>query len=177
MLTKQELRAEIRQQKKAYTPEQLNRQSGEIMQRFLSHRKVMEARNVLMYYSLPDEVNTHEALTELLKQGKRVFLPKVVDDEHMVVCSYRGESDLAEGPFHIKEPTGEQCVSPTDIDVVAVPGMSFDEQHHRLGRGKGYYDRFLALLPQTYKIGVCFDFQKRRMIPVDKHDIKMDEII
>ena len=55
--------------------------------------------------------------------------------------------------------------------------MSFDDQGHRLGRGKGYYDRFLAKIPSTYKIGICFPFQKFDIIPSDEHDIIMDEVI
>ena len=55
--------------------------------------------------------------------------------------------------------------------------MSFDLQNNRLGRGKGYYDRFLPLIPQAYKIGVCFDFQRMPGIPAGPHDMKVDEVI
>ena len=55
--------------------------------------------------------------------------------------------------------------------------MSFDPQGNRLGRGKGYYDRFLAQVPQAYKIGVCFDFQKVELVPTDENDIQMNEVI
>ena len=55
--------------------------------------------------------------------------------------------------------------------------MAFDHQGHRLGRGKGYYDRFLSQHPNIYKIGVCFDFQKRETIPAEDHDVRMEEII
>lgn len=58
-----------------------------------------------------------------------------------------------------------------------VPGMAFDADGNRLGRGKGYYDRFLALVPDAYKIGVCFPFQKFPAVPVDDNDVKMDIII
>ena len=55
--------------------------------------------------------------------------------------------------------------------------MSFDSEGHRLGRGRGYYDRFLAQVPQAYKIGVCFDFQRVEQVPVDDNDRVMDEVI
>ena len=58
-----------------------------------------------------------------------------------------------------------------------VPGMAFDRNNNRMGRGKGYYDRFLATIPQAYKIGVCFKFQLVDEIPTDALDIRMDEII
>jgi 5-formyltetrahydrofolate cyclo-ligase len=61
--------------------------------------------------------------------------------------------------------------------IILVPGIAFDPQGHRLGRGKGYYDRFLAAHPDIYKIGVCFDFQKVPEVPVDEFDIPVDEVV
>jgi 5-formyltetrahydrofolate cyclo-ligase len=62
--------------------------------------------------------------------------------------------------------------------VTIIPGMAFDVEGHRLGRGKGYYDRFLAKLsPTTYKIGLCFRWQFVDQVPTDEHDIPMDEVI
>ena len=78
--------------------------------------------------------------------------------------------------MHILEPTGELCDGAEHMDVAVIPGMAFDREGHRLGRGKGYYDRFLNRV-QTYKIGVCFDFQMMDQLPHDPHDVMMDEII
>lgn len=75
------------------------------------------------------------------------------------------------------EPTGELFTDYDLIDVAIVPGMAFDREGHRLGRGKGYYDRFLAQLPHIYKIGICFPFQLVDKVPADVHDILMDEVI
>ena len=63
------------------------------------------------------------------------------------------------------------------LDVVLIPGVAFDAAGHRLGRGRGYYDRFLAAYPYIYKIGVCFDFQKVAEVPTDEHDMLVDEVI
>ena len=75
------------------------------------------------------------------------------------------------------EPTGEVFTDYDAIDVAIIPGMAFDEAGHRLGRGKGYYDRFLARVPNLYKIGLCFSWQVVPHIPCDEHDIRMDRII
>jgi 5,10-methenyltetrahydrofolate synthetase len=83
---------------------------------------------------------------------------------------------LAEGAFHILEPIGEQFADYEKIDVALVPGMAFDAAGHRLGRGKGYYDRFLAAHPHLYKIGVCFPFQHVAEVPVNEYDVCMDEV-
>ena len=85
--------------------------------------------------------------------------------------------DLQGGFFDIMEPVGEPFERYEDIDLAVVPGMAFDSQNNRLGRGKGYYDRMLPRLTKAYKIGVCFDFQRLPGIPADEHDCKVDEVI
>ena len=62
-------------------------------------------------------------------------------------------------------------------DLIIVPGVAFDLEGHRLGFGAGYYDRFLKQIPQAYKIGICFNFQKVKAVPTEETDIKMDEVI
>ena len=81
------------------------------------------------------------------------------------------------GSFGIQEPTGELFTDYDTIDVAIIPGMAFDAEGHRLGRGKGYYDRFLSRVPHLYKIGLCFSWQLVDHVPYDEHDIKMDEVI
>jgi len=61
--------------------------------------------------------------------------------------------------------------------VILVPGLAFDSSGRRLGRGRGYYDRFLAAHPDIYKIGVCFDFQKVQEVPVDAYDVAVDVVV
>ena len=76
------------------------------------------------------------------------------------------------------EPTGRSFTDYASIDLAVIPGMAFDTSGNRLGRGKGYYDRFLSLLPPyIYKIGVCFDFQKFNEIPSEATDVTMDLIL
>jgi 5-formyltetrahydrofolate cyclo-ligase len=77
------------------------------------------------------------------------------------------------------EPVGEEMPADKVLDVVLVPGMAFDSEGNRLGRGKGYYDRFLKLLtnPRPKLIGVCFDFQKVDMVPTEPTDVKVDVVV
>lgn len=201
-MDKQELRKEIRNRKRQFTQGQLGELSLSAISKLRKHPKVMAAHTLLLYYSLPDEVNTHEWIDELVAEGKRVLLPVVVNDKDMVIREYTGKHDLAEGSFHIMEPVGKLFAEEDyqEIEVAIIPGMSFDDDGHRLGRGKGYYDRFLAKLRGTevdksgtevdksdtedknlgtevYKIGVCFGFQKLQEIPFESHDILMNEVI
>lgn len=177
MLSKKELRQEIRLQKRSRSLFQLASESAAITRRLLAHPKVKCAQCIMLYHALPDEVDTHDLIESLKAQGKTIVLPKVTGEETMELRLYQGESDLKEGSFHIMEPSGPQFDDIQSIDVVLVPGMSFDSENNRLGRGKGYYDRFLKQLPHIYKIGICYEFQKRQHIPVSENDVKMDEII
>ena len=191
-MDKQELRKEIRNRKRQFSQDQLGKLSLSAISKLRKHPKVMAAHTLLLYYSLPDEVNTHEWIDELVAEGKRVLLPVVVNDKDMVIREYTGKHDLAEGSFHIMEPIGKlfPVEKYPEIEVAIIPGMSFDDTGHRLGRGKGYYDRFLTKLrgmeenhcerkeadgTEVYKIGICFGFQKLQEIPFESHDILMDE--
>lgn len=132
---------------------------------------------VLLYASLPDEVPTLHTIASL---PCRCVLPCVVDDVHLQLRQYTGPSDLVvSGRFHIPEPTGPLFTDYASIDLAFIPGMAFDRQGHRLGRGKGYYDRLLAhpAFAHIPKVGVCYDFQLLPSIPVEAHDCLMDQLI
>lgn len=174
---KQQLRKDIRQRKQQYSLEQREVWSKEIEQQLLDHPRLQTARVVMLYYALPDEVDTRHLVDTLLKEGKTVVLPKCVDKEHIEPRQYTGPDDLAEGIYNLLEPVGKPYDALGDIELIIVPGMSFDSKGHRLGRGRGYYDRFLAQVPQAYKIGVCFDFQRVEQVPVDENDQVMDEVL
>jgi 5-formyltetrahydrofolate cyclo-ligase len=176
-MNKSELRHIIRECKRQYSSQELKSLSLHIIKRIEQHPKMLQANTVLLYYSLPDEVYTHSLIEKLYKERKEILLPKVVGDGEMELRVYEGKGSMHEGAFHIMEPSGLLFTNYKDIDLAIVPGMSFDKDGNRLGRGKGYYDRFLAQAPHLYKIGVCFDFQKVGRVPFDKTDIPMDEII
>lgn len=178
-MEKKELRKIIRNRKRQYSSSQLEELSLSVLSRLDNNKHVQEAHIILAYHSLSDEVNTHEYIGKLVAEGKRVLLPVVVDEENMMIREYSGVQDLREGSFHIMEPIGKLFPQEKykEIEVGIIPGMSFDEEGNRLGRGKGYYDRLLQKMPHLYKIGICFDFQKIHQIPTEKTDIRMDEII
>ncbi len=178
-MEKKELRNIIRDRKRQFSPTQLGELSLPILARLSKNARFQAAKTLLLYYSLPDEVNTHLLVEQLAKSGKRVLLPVVMDGENMILREYTGAQDLQEGAFHIQEPVGKLFPESSypQIEVAVIPGMSFDKQGNRLGRGKGYYDKFLQRLPHIYKIGVCFDFQKSEQVPTEATDIPMDEVV
>ena len=173
MESKQELRQRIRQLKKEHTPEQMARQSEAIMAKLETHPDFVAAREVMLYSSLPDEVQT-QAFIQKWRSQKRIVLPTVVGDDIIPVELDEG-TQFAEGEFHIMEPQNHPYRG--SFDLIVVPGMAFDAAGHRLGRGRGYYDRFLCQHPQVKKIGLCFDFQKVPTVPTEPFDIVMDEVL
>ncbi|MGG6544404.1 UNVERIFIED_CONTAM: 5-formyltetrahydrofolate cyclo-ligase [Prevotella sp. 15_C9] len=177
MMDKSELRKEIRNRKRQYTKEDLQRISLPVINRLRNHPKLKAAHTVMLYHSLPDEVDTHNFVDEMVAAGKRVLLPVVISETEMEIRHYTGPEDMAESSFHILEPVGELFTDYEQIEFIAVPGMSFDSHCNRLGRGKGYYDRFLKKVPGAYKLGICFDFQKLNEIPTGKYDWKVDEVL
>lgn len=176
-MLKSELRQQMKVLKRQFTSNQLHEQSLALVNKVLNHPRVNAAKTILLYYSMPDEVDTHNLVDLLREQGKTVLLPVTLAHE-LEIRRYEGPKSLQEGwAFRIMEPTGAVFTQLHTIDLVIVPGMGFDPQGNRLGRGKGYYDRFLRLVPQAYKLGLCFDFQKVASVPTEDTDVRMDEII
>ena len=174
-MLKQELRQAIRERKRQHTGDELAELSLAAVSKLMAHPRYLAAHTVMLYCSLPDEVSTERLLD--CSGGKTVVLPRVTGPATMELCLYDGPVSLSAGAFGIMEPTGQAFTAYQEIDLAVVPGMAFDAQGNRLGRGRGYYDRLLPLLPRAYKIGLCFPFQLIGNVPTQPTDIAMDEVI
>jgi len=177
-VNKTSLRSYIRAQKKQHSAAELAAMSEEITNRVLASAWWQEAGIMLLYYPLADEVDVRPLIREAYREGKHVLLP-VVRGEELELRLYTGEASLREGAFGIMEPTGPSVV-PEDydeIELALIPGMAFDRAGHRLGRGKGYYDRLLPLLAKARLVGICFPFQLLDEVPAEVHDIPVHEVV
>lgn len=174
MNKKSEIRKQIRLLKKQYNAEELKEMSRNAIQRIEAHPSFLSAKTVLLYSSLADEVDTKPLISKYAAK-KTILLPTVVGDD-LELHVYHAESETKKGVFGIEESKGPLFTNYAAIDLAVIPGMAFDKNGNRLGRGKGYYDRLLPKL-NGKKIGVCFSFQFLDSIPSEKHDIPMDEII
>jgi len=108
-------------------------------------------------------------------EGKRVAMPRVEGDDlkfHWVTC----REELAPGKFGIPEPRATAPPAGFSFDLILVPGMAFDHKGGRLGRGRGYYDRFLAAA-NGLLAGVCFDDQLVSEVPCEPHDARVDAVV
>ena len=150
-------------------------QSAKILAALEAHPAFRAANIILLYHSLPDEVDTHEFIRKWSTE-KQILLPVVAGND-LELRAYTGPTDLAVGAYGIEEPTGALFTDYAAIDFIAVPGVAFDRRGNRLGRGKGYYDRLLPRIPSAYKAGICFPFQIVEEVPAEPFDIRMDEII
>lgn len=177
MMQKAELRQWIRGLKSARSAQWLSDTSQDICARLMADGLWRASGIVLLYHALPDEVDTSLLLDNALRLGKRVLLPRVVGDE-LELRIYSPET-LCPGAFGIMEPEGDVFTVEqySEIELAVIPGMAFDRSGARLGRGKGYYDRLLPLLPKAYKIGLCFPFQLLDFIPSEEHDVRMNEVM
>ncbi|OJV36931.1 MAG: 5-formyltetrahydrofolate cyclo-ligase [Bacteroidales bacterium 36-12] len=131
------------------------------------------AKSILMYWSLSDELPTHDFIKKW-NRTKTILLP-VVKNHHMTFRPFISEDKLLAGGLNIMEPkSGQDYLK--NVDLAIIPGVAFDKLRNRLGRGKGYYDKYLRN-KRIIKWGLCFNFQLYDKIPATSQDIKMNKVI
>lgn len=160
------------------------KKSNSILRKFFALPRVKKAKHIMFFVSMADEVNTFGMIEKSINEGKQVSIPTVEKkgrqaSNHMRSCEFIGIRDhLVVGPLGVLHPKKRKYCDPGKIDVVVIPALAFDRQGNRLGRGAGYYDRFLSGIPgNIYKIGLAFSFQVLEQLPSQPHDIKVDKII
>lgn len=132
---------------------------------------------IALYASFKNEVLTDEVLLDALERGKEVFYPKVIKGG-LGFVRVNGKDELEVGSYDIPEPRGKGFVEKPIVGLVVVPGVAFDVVGNRLGYGKGYYDRMLALLAGSAQlVSLAFDFQVVEGIPTQPHDMRVDWVI
>lgn len=174
---KKEIRRKIRELKKSVPQEEWMQKSIAIEQKLLQNPLVAQASTILLYYALPDEVDTTlllEKLSNRVSGAKKVILP-VVDGDILVLKEYIPD-EVSSGYRNILEPTGEETINPEEIDLAIIPGVAFDPHCNRMGRGKGFYDKLLPHL-KCPNIGIGFEFQIVEKIPCEQFDIPLDYVI
>lgn len=177
MVSKKDIRAQVRRAFAGRSAEELALAGSSACASVLAYVDsfAKPGMTILLYWALPDEVQTSGLVEALSLAGHTVLLPVVVGDD-LELRVYHGLSSMAPGPFGILEP---QCSVFTDydaIDLAVVPGRAFTLDGARLGRGRGYYDRLLPHL-SCPKVGLCFPWQIVPAIPMDAHDIPMDVVL
>lgn len=168
------LRAILEQQRRMLSDEQAAQESAAVVERIEQLPAFQKAQTVMLYYPIHHELDLRPLLAKY--EGRKTFLFPVTHRHDIEVRPYAGEEMMKKGRFGVPEPQ-----TPTykgTIDLILVPGVAFDEHRHRIGRGGGYYDKFLAKQLLATKVGVCYSFQLRKhSIPHTIKDHKMDIVI
>ncbi len=170
------MRKEILRKKILQKLKNLSNREGAIKQihhKILTFEPVKKSKKIFTYISTGWEVDTYNLIKIFKKQGKKIYAP-VIKENEILPGKIDNLKDLKKGKFGIMEPV--EIVEDYVYDIILIPGVGFDRNLNRLGRGKGYFDRFLKKT-KGLRIGVCFEIQIVDFIPVDKNDIKMDVII
>ena len=168
------LRAIVEQRRRIMTPEQVAADSKLICEQIEQMSAFREAHSVLIYYPVHNEVDLRPLLEKYRDQ--KIFLFPVTHRHYMEIRPYDGEEMMRKGHYGVPEPQTEEYKGA--IDLILVPGVVFDQHCHRIGRGGGYYDKFLRRHPLAKKIGVCYAFQlKKHSIPHWFTDHKVDCVV
>jgi 5-formyltetrahydrofolate cyclo-ligase len=174
-------RAMVRERLAAVAPKDRHDKSIRVCRRVEELDAFRHATTVMMYMPLPTEVDVTPLAIRCFQMGATVCVPKVNWErkDMSAVEVVRFEDQEMELDEHgIRVPRGGRMVLPTLIDLIIIPGIAFDAQGNRLGRGRGYYDRFLAKIGRAVpKIGVCFDEQIVDEVPTGPGDMKVDLVV
>jgi len=174
---KRALRREVRARRDGLSQAERDRMSGELARNVLALPAIEEATTVMAFTSFGSEVDTGPIIDGLEGGGRRVVLPRV-EGPVIVPVSYRSGDLVMPSSFGALEPADGEPVVPEEIDVVIVPGLAFDRSGHRVGYGRGYYDRFMGLLrPDALSAGVCFSVQLVEEVPHGRGDRPVDLVV
>lgn len=166
---RQNIRTLKRQQSKA-SREEASKKICTLLENSVIFKK---SSNILLYHSLPDEVETGSFINKWHTK-KSIFLPRV-NGSSLEILAY-DKSKMSEGAYGIAEPEGDKLQDISNIDLIIVPAVALDKQGNRIGRGKGYYDKLLSH-SNAYKIGIIYGYQLVPAIIPEQHDVPMDMII
>ena len=139
-----------------------------------------QAKTVMAYIPLADELDIGPILEAAWKHKKVVATPRIVWERHELkpIVTYNLDDDLTVGRHGLREPAGTKEVGLEEIDLAIIPAVGFDRRGHRMGRGGGFYDRFLARPKLRAKtVGITFDQQVLEELPVHSHDQAVQMIV
>ena len=172
-LAKNKMRELLVQKRRVMSASDRQMYSQQILDQLEQMTCFLEAKTILLYYPIQNEVDVLP-LVKKYKREKTLLFP-VSHRRGMTVHPYAGNEHMHRGKFGIPEPTTPAYDG--EIDLVIVPAVAFDAKGRRLGRGGGYYDRFIKKLTHTVLVGVGYDFQLVDEVPASRHDQRVHRII
>ncbi len=172
---KRNIRQSIRAKIATLSAEDKATLSSQIFNKIAYLKEIKQASIVALFVSLADEPQTSNFINQLLSRQIKVVVPRIEGEE---MEFYDISEGIATGAFGIMEPTSKEPIDPSKIDVMIVPGVAFTQQGARLGRGKGFYDKYLSHSGfRARTIGVCYPCQIVETLPTEEHDKVLDCVI
>lgn len=177
MQEKQRLRESITARREELQPETAAKWSAGITERLLTLPEFNASESVFCYVSMPGEPETREIISASLKSGKRIYVPRSHKDGQMDVVRITSLDQLSPGRFNIPEPPpGFPPSDPQEIDICIIPALACSTDRQRLGRGGGYYDRFIAR-SEALCAALCFEEFIFAGLPSEAFDMRPDIVI
>lgn len=178
-MSKSEMRASGLRSRRALTKSQIEDLSAAVARRFVALDEFSKAQVVATYIAKEDEVQTSGVVSAALTAGKTVIVPRAAPSSGDLSFHVIGSmSELSPGHFGVLEPSPRAPVVPlARADVVAVPMVAWDERGHRLGYGKGFFDKALSASPRPLRVGLALEAQKAPGLPQSPHDVPLDVIV
>jgi 5-formyltetrahydrofolate cyclo-ligase len=176
-MPKRPLREKLLAARRHCSAETCLRLSGLIQVRLLAGEAYQRAHCVGLYSPFLNEVQTELVARRCLADRKRLVYPRVAGMTLQFV-EVSGPEELVPGTYGIPEPSGQRLIALEEIDLLVVPGVAFDLVGHRLGYGKGYYDRTLAVCkPGLERVGFAYEFQVVEQLPAAAHDCRLTQLV
>ncbi len=174
------VRAQMKAQRQALSPQFQAEAAVQFCQKLTLSKQLDAAQHIAVYLAHRGELDLSPTINALWQQGKILYLP-CLNQDHLVFKQYAPDSKLIANRFGILEITEGETIAAEDLDAVLVPLVAFDRAGHRIGMGKGYYDRSFAFrrcgnTTQPLLIGCAYAFQKIPLFQAQVHDVAMDMI-
>ena len=138
--------------------------------------ELKQYKTIHCYLPMGTEINITPLIQELLIAKKTVVTPKTLPKRKLKNLVLKSLDELEKGVFGTSHPLGDDEYEGS-YDLIIIPGLAFDGSNYRLGYGGGYYDNFLVNYPTAKKIGIFYPYQEVTTVPIEAHDIQLDEII
>jgi 5-formyltetrahydrofolate cyclo-ligase len=162
------------------TDEEYGRKSGAACERLVGLREFKGSDVIMMFLSLSREIETKVAISAALEQGKTVVVPMVNWHDHSLLPTKLSSLDveMESDRYGLRHPVRGEHVRLEDINMIVVPGIGFDERGCRLGRGGGFYDRFLTADGSSWvTCGLAFEEQVSERVPIEEHDVGIEMLV
>ncbi len=175
MESKRDIRKRVLDKRNFITREEWEENSHRIFKKVVAHPFFLDADSIYCYLDYRNEVGTKEMIEYAWMMGKKVAVPRISGDR-MTFHYIESFEDTSLGYGGIMEPKEIKSAEEKSV-LVILPGVAFDRAKHRIGYGKGFYDRYLAANPSYHTLALAFELQMTEHIPADEYDICPEQII